>query len=61
MVKLYEGGVYILNSKEIIEEKDLECYDSNLICKEQFDDLVENINSFVGVVSENSNILKKAL
>ena len=24
MVKLYEGGVYILNSKEIIEEKDFE-------------------------------------
>ena len=24
MVKLYEGGVYILNSKEIIEEKDFD-------------------------------------
>ena len=24
MVKLYEGGVYILNSKEIIEKKDFE-------------------------------------
>ena len=36
----------------------MECNGFNLIYKEQFGDLEENINSFVGVVSENSNILK---
>lgn len=55
--------IYELNNQRwikiwAVEAKDLECHDSNLIYKEQFGDLAENINSFVGVVSENSNILK---
>jgi hypothetical protein len=62
----YKGfifDIYELNNQRwikiwAIEAKALECHDFNLIYKEQFDDLVKNINSFVGVVSENSNILK---
>ena len=62
----YKGfifDIYELNNQRwikiwAVEAKDLECYDSNLIYKENFGDLAENINSFVGVVSENSNILK---
>ena len=62
----YKGfifDIYELNNQRwikiwAVEAKDLECYDSSLIYKENFSDLAENINSFVGVVSENSNILK---
>ena len=62
----YKGfifDIYELNNQRwikiwAVEAKDLECNDFNLIYKEQFGDLEENINSFVGVVSENSNILK---
>jgi len=63
VIKVFIFDIYELNNQRwikiwAVEAKDLECNDFNLIYKEQFGDLEENINSFVGVVSENSNILK---